>query len=418
MRFLIAVMTFVFSLAVQFPLVAQETFAAEEIDAKETAQESDEAQRDADQTDSGLSDAEKKQVDLWIEDLASREFAVRERAGESLLNIGNRVVPHLREQLAATDDPEVILRARKLISHMNDGDLESKLTAFLDGEQVELEGWLPFRSWFGDSYESRKTFVKILRGFPQTVQSLGGTPRAQTLAMNLVYDQLYAGGRQLRMPTVPDAIALLLPAADRRVPIKPEVESQLLFMLRMHPVNRVPRDPVLGPAFRGLVDAWIRRSTMTNRERVFDYCLQNQLESAYSLAMETLDNSDDPHILALSLQVIAKFGSVKDTLRISEFVSDTRKLALVLRGGRQMRTELGDAAIAAIARLHKVPLTELGFPENAESEAYGFIYEELSYAGGDDASTEAEQRSAATEKIGKLIEQVEVNPFAPPLRLP
>jgi hypothetical protein len=64
-----------------------------------------------------------------------------------------------------------------------------------------------------------------------------------------------------------------------------------------------------------------------------------------------------------------------------------------------LRTEVSDLAVAAIARLHDVPLTQLGFPKDSRHARFSFLSEEIGFP-----VDRPEAREAARKKIQPLIE--------------
>ena len=354
---------------------------------------------------------QRAEASLWMDQLAANEFATRERAAEKLLALGKSVVPMLRERMESSPDPEVRLRTRVLIAQLQDGDFEEKVAAFLAGKDVPFEGWEIFKRMFRDSHRSRDLFVDLVRGHPELVKSFHGTARDRALAMDLVMGEVI---RKLQTPSlnlsVADGIALLLPVSDEDVPLGEGYERQMLMVLRLSPVSRAMSDGQTGLYFRGLVNSWLRRSTLPNRVSVLNYAMQADLDTAYDLAVKTLDETTEGQVLASAMQAIARFGQKQDTTLVTKFLDDKRPLAMMMfrPGGAQQRTELGDVAIATIAHLHGVPLTDLGFPKTAAHDKLAFIYEDLLCQ--NQSSTIAQQRKAARSKVQQLIDHGMLKP--------
>ncbi|WP_145420472.1 hypothetical protein [Planctomycetes bacterium K23_9] len=357
---------------------------------------------------SGLTQEQTRQAHQYIEMLSAKEFAVRERGAEGLVLIGEVVVPLLREHVNQSSNAEAKLRAQGLIKQMNDGDLQTRIEAFTRGEEVGFEGWPIFRIIFGESGKARDLFVDLIRHYPELVESFHGTSRDLAKAMETVVNSLAL--RQRKLPvryTVADAVALLLPVGEEAVPITAAYERNMMRILRMAPASQTARDPVLGRGYQDLLNAWIRRSTLDNREMVIDFALQNELTAAYRLAIKTLSQSDEPRTQAIALQAIARFGRIADVRFAEPFLDDSRELQVLLHSpGKLSRVRMRDVAMATIAKLHKLPLTELGFPSSAKHPKYGFIYEDLVFTEeGDDKAPIEKQRGAAMTKIKQLVEQ-------------
>ena len=326
-----------------------------------------------------LTEQEVREARLLISNLSSSSFAQREQSAEELLQIGMGVVPAMRRELKMTSDPEVATRLRALIHQLHDGAFESRVKAFTEGQDVDFEGWNEFRLRFGDSLKSRDLFIKLVRRYPKTITSLSGSPRESAQSMELVQTQV---SQSLRVapPSVTDAVAMLLHAANHDVPVTEAYENTMLMVLRMNPVSRVPSDPVIGPPFKKLINAWVQRSTIGNRSTVFTLALQRDIYAAHPLAIKTIDNSTDEELIVMAMQILARFGSKNDTEKLLKFMDDTRTLnGFVFHNGVRIEVQLRDAAMATIAILHEIPLSKLGLPDAAVDRYYGFHYEDLIY---------------------------------------
>lgn len=355
-----------------------------------------------------LSDEQTKNAKRAIEMLASREFAARERGGETLLGLGEAVVPLLREYVKVSSNAEATLRAKTLIKQMNDGDLEDRLEAFVRGENVGFEGWPIFRIMFGDNGRARDLFVELMRSYPELIESFHGTPRDRAKAMESITKTIDAKRKNLSARlSVADAIAMLLPVSDQAVPINEGYERGMLMVLRMSPATNAPSDPVIGRAFTGLLNAWVRRSTIENRDEVLDYAIRLALNTTLPLALQTLKESQQPRVLGTAMQAIARFGKPEMASEIIPFLDDDRELLLTLHTRRtQSRVRICDVAMATIAKMYDVPLEALGYPDRAEHSVFGFLYEDLIFV--EEAENPVpikQQRDNARAKVDQLIKE-------------
>lgn len=337
----------------------------------------------------------------WIDSLSSKQFAVREDAATRLVASGNRVLSRLREVAASHTDPEVRLRAGKIVNRLTQGDLKAKIDDFLAGKEVQFEGWDYTESFLGDSTSVRELFVEVLKSHPQLTASLSGPPRDRAIALEktvaAVEDKMY---RQRQYPNAADAVALLLPAADENVPLKGGYEDILMSVLQKPAVSNLHRDDRLTGPFNVLLGRWLVRSSMKNREEVLFYGLSWDVTETHQLAIQTLTEAQQTETLVLAFQAIARFGNKADTPAVAKFLDDERPAAE--RGfadGRRVRTELRDVAMATIARLHKVPLKDVGFARDSMNERFGFLLDDLGFQVG-----EQDARAATRSEIDKLIE--------------
>ena len=401
-RFSIFVAAGLFVACVSDSIAAQDD-ALNQIEFPRNLEASDDAS--APDVSSKLSDEKIEFANQLIDELASGTFAVRERAAEKLLALGTPIVPLLRERADKAVDLELKLRSRALIKTLNDGDLQAKIDAFRNGEDIELEGWPIFRIMFGDGDRSREVFVELMVDYPELVKSFHGTSRDLAMAMQAITGRL---SERLRTPPVnlkvSDGIALLLPVSDDNVPLSPAYERLMMMILRMHPVSRASSDPAIGQRYSQFVNKWISRSTLANRMSVFTFALQTDRPAAYPVAIKSLTETTDAQILAISMQVIARFGRKEDISVIAPFLNDNRPLTTVMIGRKGSATPLlSDAAMATIAVLNHVPLSDLGYDPSSEHPKFGFIYESLIFS--KDEPSHAEQRKAVRAKIDQLLKQ-------------
>jgi hypothetical protein len=334
-----------------------------------------------------LTQQQTQDAKLWLTNLTSREFAVRERAAENLLGLGEAVVPLMRERLSQISHPEAKLRLNNLVTQLNQGNLDQRLEAFARGEDVGFEGWRIFRIMFGPSGASRDLFIELKVNYPSLVDAFHGTPRDLAMAMDDVTKAISEKRKRLPAPlTVADAVALLLPVGDERVPMGEGYEDDMIRVLQVAPASQAHKDPLLGRAYANLLNAWIRRSTLGNRARVLNFAIQGKFLGGYSLAKRTLTEAKDPETIAMAMQLISVMGRKADSRLFVEFLDDKRKLTSILSGeGKLDHIVMADAAIAAVAKLHGMSLMELGHPRTSEHVNYGFIYEQLTYRQFDQA---------------------------------
>ena len=345
------------------------------------------------------------EIKEWVEALGSKEFAVRERAASRLVEIGIPIVPELRRVARKSDDPEVRLRADQIVKQLTRGDLNTRIEDFMAGEEVDFEGWRVARGILGDSEGVRELFVELMKAHPELAASMDGTSRDRAMAMDRVVTKVQNGMFvERKFPTRCDAFALLLPAIDPQVPLNTTFESVLLSVLQKDAASKIRRDPQLSGPFNALLSRWILRSTLASRDDVLSFGMSWDIESTLPLAVQTLGEANQTETLAFALQAIARFGNPTHVEVVRELLDDTRPASE--RGyarGKSVRTQLGDVAMATIAILHKVPLSEAGFGDAQAHPTIGFELSEIGFPVEDETA-----RKGARAKIDKLLETAPV----------
>lgn len=336
-------------------------------------------------------------IAAWIEKLGSPRFAVRERAADELLMIGSAALPALRSCQQRTSDAEVLIRIEKLVERLSNGDFESRVKRFLAGDDSEMKNWAVIRILFGETIRVRELYVDLLREYPVVIESLIGNADQLTQVTKIVnarLDQKRIGIRA--MPSQTDLVAALLPASDPKVRLTPEYESRLLAMINVHTANELRRDHFLGGSFTRLVAAWMRRSDPRLRQEVLRLAMRWDMTTALDLAKKSLQPNADPELLATCFQVISRFGDNGDAFSLVPYLDDKRTLLQPLYQRDADLVCVGDAAIAAIGVIHRVPLVDLGFEQPAEQRTFGFLFDKLSFPPGvPDAHSGALQRIQA-----------------------
>ncbi len=252
----------------------------------------------------------------------------------------------------------------------------------------------------GDSPKVRELFVEMLKSHPELTASLEGTARDRAMALEKVVasveHKMYV---DLQHPTAADIIALLLPASDMNVPLDGTFEDALISVLQKRAASELHRDVQLSGPFKALLHRWIPRGSMKNREEILFYGLMWDIRSTRTLALQTLLEAEQAETLVLAFQAIARFGNEQDSRALAKFLDDKRVAAEVgSSDGQRLRTELGDVAMATIARLHDVPLSKIGFQKDSINEKFGFSPEDLGFPMDDETA-----RKATRTKIDQLL---------------
>lgn len=350
-----------------------------------------------------------EQVEQWIELLGSKQFATRERAAGNLVEAGREVLPVLNKAAAEHPDAEVRMRAAEICKQLTRDNLQARIDAFLAGDEVGFDGWPLTQAILSDTPRVRELFVDILRSYPELLSSLEGTPRERAVALAQVVSRVEKKiFVERKFPESYDAIALLLPAIDINVPLEGGYEEILLAVLQKPAASDLYRDPQLSRRFRHLVGAWIMRSHLRNRAEALFHGLSWDIPQTRNLAIASLTETKQVEPLVMALQAIARFGNETDVADVAALLDDHRQAAeLGFSNGDRTRIEVGDVAMATIARLNDVPLTRIGFDKDSIDERFSFDVEDLGFPADD-----PQPRRAARDKIDALMaDQQEQGPL-------
>jgi hypothetical protein len=345
--------------------------------------------------------ASDEQIEIWIESLGSRDFAIRERAASELMSLGGTVLSRLQKVASDHDDPEVRIRAAEIVKQLTRGDLKVRIDAFLAGEDVNFKGWTITQAIMGDSGRVRELFVQMLQSHPDLAASMEGTPRDRAMALkNVVAAVESKMFQQRQFPDAADLIALLLPTVDMNVPLEGGYEEILIAVLQKSAATSLQQDPQLSGPFRALLGRWIPRCSIKNCDEMLFYGMSWEMRQTHLLAQRTLSEARQSEALVYALQAIAQFGDEHDVERVAKFLGDKRPAAEPgFANGKSLKTEIGDVAMATIARLHDVPLKKIGFPKESLDEKFAFQPGDLGFPVDDELA-----RARARKKILDLID--------------
>ncbi|TWU60506.1 hypothetical protein Poly51_07820 [Rubripirellula tenax] len=338
--------------------------------------------------------------DTLIDQLASGEFAKRERAAAELMDMGLDVVGPLRDRIAETQDAEVRLRAEQIVRQLTVGDMQTRINDFLAGRDVDFAGWEVIRSMLGDNGTIREMFVELTQAHPTLTASMDGSTRDRVIALEqaiaTVQNRTFI---ERKFPTRADTFAMVLPTVDPKVPITVGYETVLLSVLQKTGASEIARNGQLAPSFRALLGRWLIRSTLSNRYEALTAGMTWDVADALPLAVATLTEANQADTLSTALQVIARFGKREHALLVLPLLEDSRPASETGEVfGDAVRTELRDVAMATIAILYDADLTELGFGDLQTHPTYGFIMGDIAYPGND-----PEARAKTREKIDQLL---------------
>ena len=362
------------TLAILIGGVAQMGFVA----AQETTTVKPEAANSAASDEHGANGALEKQVAELIEMLSSKRFAHREQASESLFQLGREALP-LLETHRRLDDPEQNERLTRIIESLNQEDLKARIESFLRGEKPELDNWSEVERWFGDSPRVREMYVDLYREYPDVVHSLNGTRQQLLMALAEAQKRMLANGiGRNETPRRVDILALLLPMVRKDFKAGARYDLLLASSLQLYGSNDFRNDIAFGTPFRQMISLWMLESDLVIREQVLRLALQWKLDVALTLAIETLKQTPNPIVACRCMQAIASRGTREQSALVVPYLSNNTivyRKQLLSSGSTEV--QVGDVAAATIARLHDLPVTEIGFAEPAEDETFGFIYEQL-----------------------------------------
>ncbi|MFG0255397.1 MAG: hypothetical protein ACF787_09945, partial [Rhodopirellula sp. JB053] len=340
------------------------------------------------------------EIQQWIDQLGSVEFAAREQATAKLRGAGKRALSLLEEASREHPDLEVRTRATDVSKGITGGETAGRIDAFLAGEDVELDGWEVFQSIMGDGVRIRELYVDFLMRHGEVAASLDVTSKAREAAFQKTIVDVQRGMFvEQRSPTEADLIALMLLANDHDMPITRVEENAIFTVLRREATAKLISDSQLSGAFRAMLGGWISRKDVVNRQEMLWFALSWDLTETLPLALTTLEKATDPVTLGMAMQAIARFGDQSNVPEVAKFLNDYRPASeQQYAGGTLVQAFVSDAAAAAIILLNDRSLDEFALNAAAEHPKYGFIVQEIGFP-----TEDPKPRKDAIEKLKKEL---------------
>ena len=321
-----------------------------------------------------LTDQDAEAIRNAIENLSAPQFRVRENAAAELMTFGKRSIPEMQAAIEDTNDPETRLRIQQVVQQLAEGDMQTRIKAFLSGQDIPFKGWPVIQRFLGDSITVRELFVEIMQQHPSVGESMEGTTRERAVALEKTLTAVQPKLNSIRNePDRADLFALLLVSLDPEVPLPVTHEQVVLRLCQRRLVTEVRRDVSLSGPFSALMNRWILRASETNREEVLLTGMEMDLSSTLPLAELTLSDTDSVDTLATAFQAISKFGGRQQISMIEMFLDDSRVVGAPAITDDPVIPQLGDLSVITLAILTKQPLEEFGLGNVELHPARGFL---------------------------------------------
>ncbi len=266
----------------------------------------------------------------WINQLASPEFEIRDKATGRLNQLDPSMVPEMKAELAKSTDLEVRVRLSAAISKIDTEYRIQVKQAFLRDPNPEhthgFEGWRSFSQVAGLNRSSKRLFLKLIDNHPALVTKKLEASQDAMQAAHEVAAKMAESVRAFKEFPEEDAIALLycLTAAG------PKRDRQL-DALSFAALSR-------GPGRLSLLDIYTRKPmeqmilswsqpTEHLRGNVIIFLLEANIASARLLAAqilaETKDTNEDAEDVSIALQAMYRFGTKDDLPLVEKWIDST-----------------------------------------------------------------------------------------------
>ena len=347
-----------------------------------------------------LTDEERLTIRRAIDGLGASQFAQRELAAAELMKFGKRAIAEMQDALQNSSDAETKLRIEQVVKQLAEGDLQARIKAFIAGQDVNFKGWPVVQRFLGDSSTVRELFVDIMQAHPYVGESMDGTTRDRAIALSSTLAAVEPKINSIREePNRADLFSLLLVALDPQVPLPIIHEQIVLRLCQRRLVTEIRKDVRLAGPFTALMNSWLGRTSVTNREEVLLVGMEMDLSASLLLADTTLEAEAPADATATACQCISKFGGPRQIPLLMTLIDDSRVVGAPAIVDDPTLTQVRDASIVAIALLLGTPLEGLGITTVELHPARGFLLPSKTFPTNPEVN-----RNEAKKKIQALLD--------------
>lgn len=368
-----------------------------------------------------LGDADPNTIRKWVQDLGDRQFEVRDQATAKLSSLSNKQLELLKELLASSTDPEIVVRLSSVVAKLKTERQREIVQVFLRETDVEkdhgLKGWSSFAKVAGSNRSSKRLFLQLYDRYPMLVEEPLEDPKlAAEFGLGIIRSiQQQEMGRS--EPDKIDGLVILYCSclASTSEEYKANLAAMSLRVLLRAPYNQALRDPQAKRAIENMVEIWSQNIEDSYEQTIaLQVMLESNLTTAKSLAVrmletaaktESKDKNDqyDPKDLLKAFQVMFRFGKIEDIPLLEKWLENQdvceELTGINLPGAlppqfppdgqRPLATvELRDVALLACMQIADVDYRD-HFRSLRQSVLWGYIPNSIALPSGSEAIREA-----------------------------
>jgi outer membrane protein assembly factor BamB len=261
-------------------------------------------------------------------------------------------------------DPEVRLRARRLLGDILDADYLARLQAFIEDaegkHEHDLPGWERFRRDVGEDKAGRELFAAMHKAEPALMESAGGGGDVAAEILLLRCFQMFRGvqvngGATPRQFTFPGVAALVFVAGDEQTTMPDSTLMQVYNVLQQAAFQQAMQSGPHTEHARRLLAGWIRRSTGTAIAQQSIYlAMQWNLKEGLLPARKLVgDKSASAYVRANAVMALGKLGGQEELSLLQSLLKDTAVCASRTTTGADGKTvdsstQIRDLALAVL----------------------------------------------------------------------
>jgi hypothetical protein len=301
-----------------------------------------------------------------VEQLASPEFASRERAAAALVQLGAAGLEALNNG-RVSPNREVRERCQRILTLLNEVDFRRRLREFEidtdpDGD-YGLPAWPTFRDGIGQDSSARSLFVSMQEEEAGLLAATLSNHQLLNAALSARCDELREAAQFSRQQArLGSMAAVLFVAGDDRAELTPAVRGTIYNLCRDTTLEAaIKSGPKRQPLVR-LIERWMGRDHAQPAAFVLDIGLRCEIDASLPKAQALLRQPAAPQTDRLySCLCLAKFGGREDFELLEAQLEDVTICAQAQVDQEVVATQFRDLALAALVQLAGQDLADYGF---------------------------------------------------------
>lgn len=276
-------------------------------------------------------------IEQLIQQLGSNEFETRERATNSLLQIGSSVLEPLKN-LPPQTSKEIVNRSSVIVRVIEQRNLNAVAKQFLadldDSNSHGLPAWTAFREIVGNSRFAKMLFIEMVKHQSQIAVKVEEITRLRQRGLDshdhelqlshLIEIQSQQLQTRLRSSTleIGDSVAAMLAVAliNEQAPIE---TSELILQNSQLGFSGYLSRPGFRPCLLQLLSRWVPKSPEAMASEVMGNANFLNLAAVVPIARKHLSKGYDPFCREQAILCIAKFGNKDDVRLLVGLAKDT-----------------------------------------------------------------------------------------------
>jgi hypothetical protein len=348
--------------------------------------------------------AEGPSPESLVRRLASSSFIERASAEREILDSAESVYPILKAQVSS-DDPELRIRAARLLKLVQRRVLERQFARFLETQDPMYAppGWLRFSEVAGESPEAVKLYLAMFLANPDPLMLLaGGSDQLQT-EFQALCDLVSHWQTDSQLFQLDSFATIVFLAGCPEIRLDRTSQQQVISLLNFGQVKSAIDQGEFQNEIRQIVSTWIEREDSGPPGTRFNIAHRFNLDAMLTPALQLLDSAAAGSVqrdvnVALAILCVAEKGSVENMAQIEPLLDETAKFH-EWRQTNQGQTihvtaQIRDVALLASIYLMRQQPAEFGFKHLKKNQSFLYIPNSAGFT-SDDEREEAFARWSA-----------------------